>query len=149
MRSLALAFKKNHFLTFCKYSNLNKKMEESFKKEISGFRCKFMLEKQTLHITCLSPDQAYQLSGSFSTDNIPENIKNTLCQSAQEVYGSIQRSACMHIEENQIHVGYEIGLRTKFFKLPLVRKDADKKDITITKLKKENDRKYNPLCFYS
>ena len=47
----------------------------------------------------------------------------------------------MHIEENQMHVGYEIGLRTKFFKLPLVRKDADKKDITITKLKKENDRK--------
>ena len=84
---------------------------------------------------------AYQLGGSFSADNIPENIKGSLAQSALEIYGLMQVSNSIQIVEGQLNVAYQIGKNTKFFKLPLVRKDMDKKDRIIAELKKENQRK--------
>ena len=53
-------------------------MAETLQKEINGFRCKILVEKQTLQIMCVAPDNTYYLCGLFSADNIPESIKNIL-----------------------------------------------------------------------
>ena len=112
-------------------------MEESFQKKISGYDCKFLLDKETLQITCLSRDATYELYGSFSTDNIPENIKANFAQSAQDIYVSIQMCNSISIEEGELCVGFNVGMKTRFFKLPLLKKDLDRKDLLIAELKKE------------
>ena len=39
------------------------------------------------------------------------------------------------IEDDHLSLGYEIGKRKKFFQLPLVKKNLDRKDLMIVKLK--------------
>ena len=141
LRNPALAFKKNSYHILHINSETQHTMEESFQKQISGFSCKFLLNKETLQIACLSPDRTYQLAGSFSTDNIPENIRNFVGQSSQDIYGFTKDSNSIQIEEGQLIVGYQIGKKIKFFELPLVRKALDERDMMIAELKKENKLK--------
>ena len=60
-----------------------------------------------------------------------------MASSASELYAFIQEDDFIVIEDDHLSLGYEIGKKKKFFKLPLVKNIFDRKDAIIAKLKQE------------
>ena len=58
-----------------------------------------------------------------------------MASSASELYTFMQEGDFIVIEDDHLSLGYEIGKRKKFFQLPLVKKNLDRKDLMIVKLK--------------